>query len=44
MGQISRADVALTIARTLENANTFRKTFEIIGGGNDDVETALAKL
>ncbi|MFP4092603.1 MAG: SDR family oxidoreductase [Cyclobacteriaceae bacterium] len=43
-GQISRADVALTVAKTLDNPNTFFKTFEIIGGGNEDVETSLNKL
>jgi nucleoside-diphosphate-sugar epimerase len=44
MGQISRSDVALTIAKSVENPNTFHKTFEMIGGGNEDIDTALNKL
>jgi nucleoside-diphosphate-sugar epimerase len=43
-GQISRSDVALTVAKALENNNTYHRTFEIIGGGNEDIETALNKL
>jgi nucleoside-diphosphate-sugar epimerase len=44
MGQISRADVALTIAKSVENPNTFYKTFEMIGGGEENIDTALNKL
>ena len=44
MGQISRSDVALTIAKSVQNPNTFHKTFEMIGGGNEDIDTALNKL
>lgn len=44
MGQVSRADVALTIAKSVENHNTFHKTFEMIGGGEEDIDTALSKL
>jgi len=44
MGQVSRSDVALTIVKTLENTNTFHKTFEMIGGGDEDIDTALDKL
>lgn len=40
-GQISRADVASTIVEALENANTYRKTFELIGGGRQTIEEAL---
>ncbi|WKN30565.1 SDR family oxidoreductase [Porifericola rhodea] len=43
-GQISRADVALSIVEALENNHTYRKTFEIIGGGNLEVEEALNTL
>lgn len=43
-GQISRADVALSIVEALENPHTYRKTFEIIGGGNMEVEKALNTL
>lgn len=43
-GQISRADVALSIVEALENTHTYRKTFEIIGGGNMKVEEALNTL
>lgn len=44
MGQVSRSDVALTIAKSVEQPSTFHKTFEMIGGGNEDVDTALSKL
>ncbi|WPP50296.1 SDR family oxidoreductase [Catalinimonas niigatensis] len=43
-GQISRADVALSIVEALENTHTYRKTFEIIGGGNMEIEKALNTL
>ncbi len=43
-GQISRSDVAYTIAETLENPNAYRKTFEVIGGGHDAIAEAIRKL
>ncbi|MDF9796834.1 uncharacterized protein YbjT (DUF2867 family) [Catalinimonas alkaloidigena] len=44
IGQISRSDVALSIVESIENPNTYRKTFEIIGGGKMEVEKALNNL
>lgn len=43
-GQISRADVALSIVEALENTHTYRKTFEIISGGKMEIEEALNAL
>lgn len=43
-GQISRSDVALSIVESLENQHTYRKIFEVIGGGNMEVEKALNSL
>lgn len=42
-GEISRADVATTIAESLNNENTYRKTFEILSG-NKPIGVALATL
>ena len=43
-GEVSRADVALTIARTVQNPNTYHKTFELMGGGSEDIDSALNNL
>lgn len=44
IGQISRSDVAYTIVEALENVNTYRKTFEIIGGGRQTIAEALREI
>lgn len=42
-GDISRADVAATIVASLNNENSYRKTFEIISG-EDPISVALVTL
>ena len=42
-GEISRDDVARTFAETLEMPNTYRKTFEIIGG-ETPIREALERI
>ena len=43
-GQISRSDVAYTLVEALSNTHTYRKNFEIIGGGNETIQEAIQKL
>lgn len=42
-GQISRADVARTIALAINNPNTYRKVIEVVGG-DQPVEEALKQI
>lgn len=42
-GEISRADVAATVAAALNNENSYRKSFEILAG-DDPVSVALVTL